>query len=65
VKEFSLKKKVIIDFAGVHYVDHTSMAALVDLKHDQAASGTGIEMRNIDILKPYSSHPAAARGGPL
>jgi MFS superfamily sulfate permease-like transporter len=61
VKLIGKGKKLVVDFNDVHYIDHTSMAALVDLKHDQTAEGNSIEMKNIDMLKPYSSHPTAAR----
>ncbi len=61
VREFTRTKAVAIDFAAVEYIDHTSMAALVDLVHGKQAAGKQLEMRNIDMLRPYSSHPAAAR----
>ena len=61
VRAFTKTKAVVIDFAAVEYIDHTSMAALVDLVHGKQAAGKALEMRNIDLLKPYSSHPAAAR----
>lgn len=54
-------KQIILDFSGVHYIDHTSMAALVTLKQKADAEGRIWTMKNIDLLRPYSSHPAAAR----
>lgn len=54
-------KHITLDFSSVHYIDHTSMAALVGLKQEAEAAGRSWTMKNIDLLKPYSSHPAAAR----
>jgi MFS superfamily sulfate permease-like transporter len=54
-------RHLTIDFAGVNYIDHTSMAALVTLRQEAEAEGRSLKMLNIDLLKPYSSHPAAAR----
>lgn len=54
-------KQITLDFSAVHYIDHTSMAALVTLKQEADAEGRTWTMKNIDLLKPYSSHPAAAR----
>lgn len=61
VHAYGDNKTVILDFTEVNYIDHTSMAALVDLKHRKSAEGKALEMQNIDLLKPYSSHPLAAR----
>ena len=58
---FDKSKHLTIDFAGVRYIDHTSMAALVTLRQEAEAEGRALNMLNIDLLKPYSSHPAAAR----
>lgn len=55
------EKAVTIDFADVHYIDHTSMAALRDFKHAQASAGRNLELKNIDLLQPYTNHPASAR----
>ncbi|GAB4431683.1 MAG: SulP family inorganic anion transporter [Turneriella sp.] len=54
-------KQITLDFSAVHYIDHTSMAALVTLKQEADAEGRTWTMNNIDLLKPYSSHPASAR----
>lgn len=54
-------KHVTIDFSQVSYIDHTSMAALATLKQEAESQGRQWQMLNIDLLKPYSSHPAAAR----
>lgn len=61
ISAFEKSKHLTIDFASVHYVDHTSMAALVTLRQEAEAEGRALTMLNIDLLKPYSSHPAAAR----
>jgi len=55
------EKSVAIDFSAVKYVDHTSMAALADLKHNQQAAGRSVEFLNFDSLDPVSQHPIAAR----
>lgn len=56
-------KQVTIDFSDVHYIDHTSMAAIGDLKHAFTSESRKLELKNIDMLKPYTSHPASARRG--
>lgn len=61
VRNLASNKMVTIDFNDVHYIDHTSMAAIVDLSHEERAAGRSLELKNIDTLKPYSDHPAAAR----
>lgn len=61
VQKAAAGKSITVDFADVHYIDHTSMAALVDLKFAQAAAGNNLEMKNIDLLKPYTSLPTSAR----
>lgn len=61
LQKYAAEKAVTMDFSGVHYIDHTSMAALADLKHAQTSAGKTLELRNIDLLKPYSAHPASAR----
>lgn len=54
-------KAVEVDFASALYIDHTSMASLNDLQHAQDAAGLKLVMKNIDMLRPYSAHPVAAR----
>jgi len=63
IGKFPAEKQVVIDFSGVHYIDHTSMAALADIGHGHAAEGRRVAFENLDHLKPYSAHPAAARQG--
>ena len=63
IKKYPPEKEIAIDFTEVHYIDHTSMAALADIEHALAAEGRKLLFENIAHLKPYSAHPAAARQG--
>ena len=63
IKKYPPEKEIAIDFADVHYIDHTSMAALADIEHALAAESRKLIFENIAHLKPYSAHPAAARQG--
>jgi len=61
LKKYGKDKTVCIDFSAVRYIDHTSMAALADLQHAQESEGRQLEMMNLDMLRPYTAHPASAR----
>lgn len=61
LQKYGPEKAVTIDFGAVRYVDHTSMAAIVDLQHAQTSEGRKLEIKNLDLLKPYTAHPASAR----
>jgi MFS superfamily sulfate permease-like transporter len=63
IKKYPPEKEIAIDFREVHYIDHTSMAALADIEHALAAENRKIVFESIQHLKPYSAHPAAARQG--
>ncbi len=63
IEKYPPEKQIAIDFTDVHYIDHTSMAALADIEHSLAAEGRRLAFDNIEHLKPYSDHPAAARQG--
>lgn len=63
LKNISADKEIRIDFSRVHYVDHTAMAALVDIQHEFSAANRRLEFLRMEHLKAYSADPAAARQG--
>jgi hypothetical protein len=46
---------------GSSHASCFAFQALVTLRQEAEAEGRSLKMLNIDLLKPYSSHPAAAR----
>jgi len=63
LKGISTEKAIAIQFSDVHYVDHTAMAALIDLQHEFSAAGRSLVFSDMAHLKAYSANPAAARQG--
>ena len=56
-------KNIVLDFSGVHYVDHTVMERLNDFERVYTDDGGEVEWRNMDHLEPSGHDDLSPRRG--
>lgn len=54
-------KRLIFDLADTYLIDHTVMEFIEHFQHDYVDGGGACEIRGLENLTPYSSHPLAVR----
>ena len=54
-------KRLIFDLADAYLIDHTVMEFIEHFQHDYVDGGGACEIRGLENLTPYSSHPLAVR----
>ena len=54
-------ESIIVDFTNVHFIDHTAMSRLEELRKELIESGRQMTWQGLDSHRPLSSHPLAAR----
>ena len=55
------KKDISVRLQSLHYIDHTSMAALLELQKELKEQGVRLELQDVEKLKGMAEHPEAAR----
>jgi len=61
IQEFHHSQHVIIDCSSAHLIDHTAMSMFHELQDEYRGKGRILELRGLEQLDSYSTHPLSAR----